>query len=241
MKKVIFITIIVMVYTLCLPLNLSYANSAEPPSILIFVPNAPEDLEVTIEEGNSLLVLREIKRTDKIIEAYYEIFLSDLKTYGDYTLSFETANDSFEIKLNKPLNRYNNIYTLNLENQTLAEGKLLARSIKLITMRVTLTIIVEAAVFYILGFRRKSSWIAFLIINFITQVALNIGINNYLPNQEYIIFGLVLAETLIFLFETVVFLRFVREHKKLIVTTYVITANMLSLVVGGYLITILPI
>lgn len=241
MKKVISIVIIVAVLIFYSPFYLCFANSAEPPSVLIIVPDAPEDLEVTIDWGNTTHTLKQIRKTDKIIETYYEIFLGNLQTYGEYKLNFRNAQDSFDIELNKPLHGYNNIYTLNLDTHTLIEGKLLSRSIMLITMRIILTLLIEATVFFIFGFKNKFSWIAFFIINLLTQGALNIGINNFIPNQGYIILGLILGEILIFSFELIVFLIFVKEHRKSKTIIYVITANMLSLIVGGYIITILPI
>lgn len=240
LKTKTLVTIVVLLL-LCSTMYLCFANSAEPPSILIIAPNAPKDLEVSIEWDKSTHKLKDFRKTDKIIETYYEIFLGNLTTYGDYILTFETESDSFDIQLNKPLHGYNNIYTLDLGSRTLTEGKLLSRSIFLISMRVSLTLIIEALVFYIIGFRNKKSWIAFLILNLLTQGALNIGINNFSPTQGYILIGLIFGEILIFIFEIAVFLIFVKEHNKLRTIIYVLTANMLSLIAGGYIITILPI
>ncbi|MDF2677131.1 MAG: hypothetical protein K0Q97_1448, partial [Bacillota bacterium] len=44
-----------------------------------------------------------------------------------------------------------------------------------------------------------------------------------------------------FAFEIVSFLIFVKEHKKIRTILYVISANTFSLIVGGFIITILPI
>lgn len=47
--------------------SVCYGNSAEPPSILIIVPNAPEDLEISIGSGNTNM---KANMRDKIIEKY---------------------------------------------------------------------------------------------------------------------------------------------------------------------------
>jgi hypothetical protein len=51
---------------------------------------------------------------------------------------------------------------------------------------------------------------------------------------------MIAAEILIFIIEMAVFLIFVREHHRWRTAGYVFTANPLSLVLGGFLITLLP-
>jgi hypothetical protein len=101
-------------------------NSAEPPSILIIVSNAPDDLEISIGEDNTNI---KANKTNKIIERYYTFYSEDLRMAKDYTINISTGESNFEILLEEPLKTYNNIFTLNLDNQTLAPGKLISRSI----------------------------------------------------------------------------------------------------------------
>jgi len=231
----IFITLalIFLTYT-----SICYANSAEPPSILIIVYNAPDDLEISIGSGNNIV---KAKRTDKSFESYYTFYSMDMKIAGDYNIKVTTGNSHFEISLDEPLKFYNNIYTLDLKNQTLTPGKSLLRSIALVSSRVILTLLIEGFIFYLFGYRQKRSWIVFLIINLITQGILNIWINGVSPLQSYIIIGLISMEILIFIVEAFAYLIAVKERKALITFLYVITANFLSLLVGGYLITKLPV
>jgi len=212
-------------------------NSAEPPSILIIVPNAPEDLEISISAEDASI---KANVTDKVIEKYYTFYSRDLKTTTDYTFKITTGGTSYNISIEKPLTEYNNIYTLNLKNQTLTPGKLLSRSIFLVSMRVILTLVIEAIVFCLLGFRNKRSWIAFIVINLITQGTLNIFINGSSPLHGYIIFGLLFAEIFIIIFELIAFLAAIKGDRWKIVF-HVIIANLLSLFAGGYIITVLPI
>lgn len=155
-------------------------------------------------------------------------------------MKITTGDTSYQITIEKPLKAYNNIYTLNLKNQTLTPGKLLSRSIFLVLMRLILTLIIEAIVFWIFGFRSRESWVAFLIINIITQGALNIWINGFTPLESYLILTLVFAEILVFIAQFKAFLAFVKEYR-LRTVFYVLTANLLSLMVGGYIITVLPV
>lgn len=215
-----------------------YGNSAEPPSILIIVTNAPEDLEISIKEGNTYI---KANRIDNIIENYYTFYLRDLKNIDDYCININYGNRTFGILLDKPVKSYNNIYTLDLDNRTLVPGKLLSRSILLVSIRIILTILIEAFIFWLLGFWSKESWVAFLIINLITQGALNIWLNGFAPLASYIVVNLILGEILVFAFEAIVFLIFIKEHSRVRTFIYVITANLLSLFAGGYIITVLPV
>ncbi len=230
--------IIMLLISLFVPFrSICYANAAEPPSILIIVSNPPPDLEISIKTVDTYV---KANKVDKAMERYYTFYSRHLRGVGDYVFKITTGKDSYEIAIEKPLRSYNNIYTLNLKNRTLTRGKLLSRSILLISTRLALTLIIEAIIFYLFGFRSKSHWAAFLIINVITQGILNIWINGLVPIESYLIFSLVFAEVLVFIAEIYAFLFIIKEHR-LRTVLYVITANLMSLIAGGYMITILPI
>lgn len=230
---IIFSMLMVMVTT-----ALCFGNSAEPPSILIIVPNAPDDLEISIGSDNTNI---KANKTNKIIERFYTFYSEELRMAEDYIINISTGESSFEILLEKPLKKYNNIFTLDLNNQTLTPGKSLPRSILLVSLRVILTLIIEAIVFWLFGFRNKKSWIAFLIINLVTQGALNIWLNGSVPLASYLVFSLVFAEFFVFIAEIILFWALIKEHSPGRVLLYVIAANLLSLFAGGYIITILPV
>jgi len=154
-KRLILIVALSMLIAL---VSVCYGNSAEPPSILIIVPNAPEDLEVSIGSGNTNMMAN---IRDKVIEKYYAFYSSELRIAKDYTVRVSTRESSFEIVLEKPLKKYNNIYTLNLADKTLKPGKLLSRSIILVSMRIIMTLAIEAIIFWLFGFRNKSHGLYF--------------------------------------------------------------------------------
>ncbi len=237
----IVINTAVLILVIIFSINtIGYGNAAEPPSILFIVPNAPDDMNVKLK-----LVDREYeaKVVDKIIEKYYIFYSSDMmRNKPDiYNFIVNTGNESFEIELAKPYKIFNNTYTLNLQDQTLTEGILLSRSIMLVAMRVVFTLIIEGVIFWIFGFRDKRSWIIFIIINLITQGALNIWLNSNGPIMSYIMLVLIFGEIFVFVTEIIIFIFFCNEHGRKKSVLYVITANLASLIVGGYLITVLPI
>ncbi|MDD4924549.1 MAG: hypothetical protein PHF74_06960 [Dehalococcoidales bacterium] len=236
-RKNILFCIFLLVLTAFAGTNVISANSAEPPSIIIIVPNAPQDLEISIDDI-------EANRSERAFESYFTFYSYSFQNIK-YTLTFTTDNDVFEITLDNPLKEYNNVYTLNLDKQLLTEGKLPSRDILLVTVRIALTLLLEAIVFFLFGYRQKVSWIIFLVVNLVTQGTLYICLNGLsatpLSGELYIILAMITAEILIFIIEMAVFLLFIKEHHRWRTAGYVLTANLLSLILGGYLITVLPI
>ena len=235
MKKLLIFLLPVLLVLFASP-HICYANAPAPPEIVIIVRNAPDDLRINIGPDNT-----EFHRTDKVIESYYSLYSYDLKS-TDYTLTVTSTAGTFEIELGDPPQKYNNVYSLDLENRTLVPGKSLSVSITLIALRIIVTLVIEAIVFYLFGYRKKRSWLVFLITNLLTQGALNIWLNvTTTPLESYIIFPLILGELLVFAVEMAGFLVFVKEHRRWRTALYVIVANLLSLFAGGYLITVLPV
>lgn len=215
-----------------------FANSAEPPSIVIIAANTTDDVEIGIYADNTYL---KASTREKGIEKYYIFYSGDLRTAANYNLKVKTNESVFEVPINAPIKTYNNFFTLDLKNRTLVPGKLLSRSLFLVALRLTMTIAIEGLIFYLMGYRGKRSWIAFFAINMITQGALNIWLNSFSPLAGYVIVSLIFGEFFVFILEIITFLVFLREHRWWRTLLFVILANMLSLLAGGYAISILPI
>lgn len=216
-----------------------FGNSAEPPSILIIVPNAPDDLEISIDSNGSIYEPQgEINKT---IEKYYTFYSNELTKSNDYKFIVKSNDENFEVNLDETMNNYNNIFTLNLKNHSLTKGKLVSRSIFLVLTRLILTLAIEALIFWMFRFKEKKSWCIFLVINLITQGALNLWLNGFSPLGSYMVLSLIFGEVFVFLAEIMGFLTLCKEHGRLRKVMYVLTTNIVSLIIGGYLITILPI
>jgi hypothetical protein len=211
------------------------ANSAEPPSIIIIVPNAPKDLEIRLGPQNM-----EARRTDKTIESYFTFYNYELRG-TDNTVRVTTGGKAFEATLGDSLMQYNNMFTLDLKKQTLTPGKSQSRSIALLSIRIILTLAIEGLVFYLFGYRKRNSWLIFLVVNLITQALLFNWLAQSSPFSSYIILNLVFGEALVFIVEMIAFLVFVNEQARWRTGLYVILANLVSLIAGGFLITLLPV
>jgi hypothetical protein len=219
--------------------NIVFSNSAEPPSLIIVVPSTTDALEISIDDA---LDDSRTTKISKIFETYHQFYLYDLSKKDALTIHIFIEDESFDITIEEPLNQYRNTYTLNLEKQMLEEGyNRPFLNLFLILVRILLTLLIEGFVFYVLGFRWKQSWYIFLIINLMTQGALNIWLSTFNLASGYGAFlALVLAEILILIVETITFFMGVNEKNKLILVIHVILANGLSFILGGYLITRLP-
>lgn len=157
LNKMISVNIITVLFILLFSC-VCFGNSAGPPSILIIVSNAPDNFEIGIGSGTGY---SKAKIVDKGVESYYIFYPRELSTIANHTLKIKNDDETFEIPIDKPLKSYNNVFTLDLKNKTLYPGKLLSRSILLVGLRIMLTLIIEGIIFYLMGFRRKKSWVAF--------------------------------------------------------------------------------
>jgi len=58
---------------------------------------------------------------------------------------------------------------------------------------------------------------------------------------SYLFVKLIIGEVFVFAAEIIAFPIFIKEHEKGRIAIYVITANLISLIAGGYIITLLPV
>lgn len=230
---------LMLLAVICLMPAVGYANSAQPPALVIILQNAPDDATVSLvtEEG---VVAGSKSRT--AWETYYVFYGQNIGTKGEYTLKVSGSGSEYEQKVTSEyLRGYDRVITLDFAAQTIAAGKLLSRSILLVGMRVVFTLAIESLVFFLFGFRQKRSWLVFLAMNILTQGMLNISLNDGVPLANYLMLSLILLECGVFLAETAGALLFIKEHSRLRRVTFVWVANLLSLVLGGLLIIVLPV
>lgn len=231
----IFILILILTF-LAIP-SIGFANSAEPPSIIVLVSNPPTDLEIHLDRDGQII---ESRKNEKLLETTFSFYSYHFEKNEIYQFLIVANGETIVIPIDTPLTRYNNLYTLDLKTNTITQGRVPYKNTLFIALRVVLTLFIEALIFYAFGFREKRSWIIFLVLNLITQGALNIWLNSMFPSNGYIIIALIFGEFFIFLAEMTGFLLLVQEHSKKRRAAYAFLANMISLVAGGYLLTLLP-
>jgi len=237
-KHLLLVTMLCTLTILILPAAAS-ANSAEPPSLVILVNNAPEDLSITLvsNENQPEAVVRRVAW-----EGYYVFYSRDMQADGEYTFKVATNGESFECTLGAPLQHYNNVFTLDVSNRELTPGKYPFRSVLLVSIRLLFTLLLEGIIFWLFRFRQKRSWLIFLVVNLVTQGALNIWLNSggsLMPG--YLILSLIIGEFFVFTTEMIAFPLLIKEHKKSYILLFAFIANIVSLIAGGYIISVLPV
>jgi len=210
---------------------------------VILVNNPPEDLSIVLVSGENQA---EAKPRRVAWEGYYVFYSRDLmdlkKSSAKYALKVTTNGDSFENIIDTPMQHYNNVFTLNVNKRVLTPGRYPFRQVLLVSIRVLLTLVIEGIIFYFFKFRQKRSWFIFLAMNLVTQGALNIWLNNggsVMPN--YLIFNLVIGEFFVFIAEIIALPIFINEHDEKYTIIYAFIANVVSLIAGGYIISVLPV
>ncbi|GKX29477.1 hypothetical protein SH1V18_19570 [Vallitalea longa] len=235
--KCFILVVILCSMTILISLT-TYANSAEPPSLVILINNPPADLSIVLVSSENRSEAK-VKRV--AWEGYYVFYSSDMRVNGNYKFIVTSNGESFECTFNEPIKRYNKVLTLDMSTQEFTPGEYPFRSVILVAIRLLITLLLEGIIFWLFGFRRKRSWIVFIVINLITQGALNIWLNNVCSlMSSYLIFTLIFGEFFVFLTEMIMFPILINEHKKRAII-YSLVANIVSLIAGGYLITVLPI
>lgn len=236
LKSLLAIIVLAGTFLIFPPVDKCEANAGQPPSILIIVPYAPDDLEISVvnEKMDALI-------TRKAFETYYTFYYTGLKS-TEYTLRVTTSENSFDAVFRIRLSSYNNTFVLDLDKGIFTAGMPLSRSVMLVSLRVILTLGIEALVFLGFGFKKKKSWIIFLVFNLITHGLLNIWIDGSSSTLDsYLIFPFIFWELVIIASEMVLFSIFIDEKRLMLTNLYVISANILSLFIGGFLITVLPV
>jgi len=237
-KRLLLVMVLCTLMISILPTT-ALANSAEPPSLVILINNPPDDLSIVLvsNENQPEAIVRRVAW-----EGYYVFYSRDMQVGSKYTLKVITNGESFECMIDKPLQHYNNVFTLDVANRELTSGKYPFRSVILVSIRLLLTLLIDGIIFWLFWFRQKRSWLVFLAINLVTQGALNIWLNSggsVMPS--YLILSLMIGEFFVFVTEMITFPIFIKEHKKSRILIYAFIANFISLIAGGYIISVLPV
>ncbi len=243
-RKICFLCLVVCVL-LSVMSPMAHANSSAPPRLTVIVGFPPDDLQLSLrfEEGDESATVQ-LHKIQTAWETQYRFTIAMLHTnmsLQNATLVAVSRSKSFECPLPaSALSKYDNVVSLDFTRQTVTDGQTLGRGVSLVSIRVLLTLLLEGALFFLLGYRSKRSWIAFLIINLITQGALNVVLNLSFAGA-YRMFILIPLEILVLIIELIAFAAIIKEHRRLKTIAYVVVANLLSLGLGCLLISYLPV
>lgn len=235
-KRILILWIIALL--LAMP-GLALANAAEPPGLTVIVNNPPDDLTLTMtfSSGDSAALVPEHRFWEGQYRFFYHTIPNSRNMKGA-VITAEWEGQRAEFPIPDEYFGYDEQVTLDLESATLTQGQKPLRAPLLTAMRILLTLIIEGALLYAFGYRTRRSVKLFLLINIITQTLLNlvfIGADGYWQ----ILF--VIIEIGIFVVESLAYKDFMDEHGKKRAVLYGITANLASLLLGGWMISSLPV
>lgn len=241
LRKHVLIVLCAVTLLIVLPGTAS-ANSAAPPSLIIIVNAAPDDLTIEADVDNK----RETA-VKKVVawETHYAFYYYTGSTPS--ALYVSTGNETHTVYFDDThtFKHYTNTFILDASTRTLSETTLPFRTAMLIVLRVVLTLLIEGAIFFAFGFREKLSWLLFAIVNLITQGLLNWVLTGSFDNvfgaAMYKIFALIILEVFVLAVEIPAITVLIREHKAGRRALFALTANIASFIAGGFLITLLPI
>ena len=250
MKKRIFSFFLAVLLIAAFPVSV-FGNSAEPAFFTVIVENPPAGLDVLIDiEGTEFESDIEIK----FPERYYRFFESDL--YTDFGKVYDTKKAVLIVRNGETELRfglaeffgedYGVTAVLDLEKETLEEAQSSFRTIKLVALRVGLTLLLEGIIFFLFRMRKAKSWIVFIITNLITQIFLNVQLSLQGGFGYGATLLLIMLEVLILLVEGIAFGFLVPEFrekfgKQGFAVLYSTAANIASWILGGFLISNLPV
>ena len=103
-------------------------------------------------------------------------------------------------------------------------------------MRAISAILIEGLLLFVFGYRRRSSWIAFVVITVITQSLLYAYLD-YSTTEIMMFFIMIMFEFLVFIAEIIAYILVLKEHRERRATIYALTANIASFLLGGLLMT----
>jgi hypothetical protein len=222
--------------------SVAWANAAAPPSMVIIVYGCPDDLELTLV-GEYMGETR-TEHGDLSKTLLYESFFRFIDRFDDASLTVTTGGQSFSIDIPaQELDHYYPLFTLDLDTHTLIPDERIGFTILATVLRLVLTLALEGLLFFfVFRYREKRSWLLFLAINVITQLGLDVMLlTPRLIMSSYPLIEFFLAEVAICLIECLVLVVLVKEHSKKRTAAFVFCANLLSLVVGGYFLSLLPV
>lgn len=236
---ILFILLVMLVTTFTgVTSDITFANSAEPPALIIVVPGATDDLTVYIEGTSGFL---EGRKVHYFTETQFMFYKNEIPSTDTHKITVKSKDQQFELSIEEGMNRYRSVYTIDTYRQTIIKGTTTGREAILVGARVGLTLIIEGAIFWLFWFRKRRSWLMFLLINLFTQGILNLWLGLQPMAQTYLILGLVFAEVFVLISELILFNLLIKEHTVARRNIYVALANFASLILGGNLIAWLPI
>ncbi len=220
--------------------GIALANSAEPPGLTVIVHNPPEGLKLSLQldTRDTVPLVAERRFWEGQYRFYYHDFPGGKDNIKNAALTVAYPGAVIYLPVPEEYFGYNKQITLDLKTNEIIQGQNPLRAPLLTAMRVLLTLIIEGVLLFVFGYRARRSILLFLILNIITQTSLNIL---FIGARGYWFLLYVLVEVLIFIVEILIYRSRLTEHSKKRAVLYGLAANAASLILGGWMISCLPV
>ncbi len=217
------------------------------PGVTVIVGFPPGDLELSlrVQEGDAFTTVQPRKGQIAWETRYRFTYDRDPRAQPpveNAALVVSSGGKTFECPLSDLMRiiHSNDIYFLDVSRQTVTRGQSVGRAVSLASMRVLLTLLLEGLLFFAFRYWKKRSWIAFAIINLITQGALNVVMSLHFTNPYLFLFLIPMSVPLLII-ELIAFVVIVNEHRRRRTIAYVVAANLLSLLLMLVVLIYLPV
>lgn len=237
-KKFTVFALVFLLIAFLAPIR-TYANSAEPPYMVIWSVNAPADTElvITFRDGSTDTVEKHLRLWEKCY------FFYEGEVYED-SVTVKSSKKSFELELPDAASggSFSRVRTLDFEAETLTENVSPLRAPLYMLLRVMFTLILECGFYYLIGYREKRSYIAFITVNLITQTFVNLVINGGSLDifYSYTLLIYIGMEALVFITEMTALPITVKEKKAGWTLLWTFAANNISMFIGGVALLFVP-
>ena len=149
------------------PLMFMLSSCTPPPeSLTVIAIMPPRDFDVVLIANNQMEIRRTGRRLGWEVHHRFEnCWCCDGMNARTLALRVTSRGEIFDINIDaEMLNRHHSVIMLNHRDRTITSGIPQTRSTLLISLRIILITAVMAVIFYLFGYRKIRSWIAFTII-----------------------------------------------------------------------------
>lgn len=152
----------------------------------------------------------------------------------DFKLIIVTPDDKLIVSQELHRSSLKTVLTYDYEMKTVVIEKPITAYIKQFFGTCTATLFIEGILLLVFGFSLKRNWIAFLLINLLTQLALTFTIGVLFQTEGLLTASIVFypVEFIIIIVESILFAMLLKEHRRLRRVSYAIMANVLSATIG---------
>jgi hypothetical protein len=237
------------------------SNNYQPPAIAVVAHGFPRDLEIQVEvQKGGERVLADTVRTQRVWELSFRLYRKDVFRSGAFrgndrdfagaALLCRSGGEEHRVPIPQECltpGGSRDVMTLDCESWTLRPGLPAWRGAASFAERLLVILAAKALLFLLMNYRRLRSWLGFLGANLLTQVPLNLSLNNMIwvdnDTWHYRVFvgSLLLRLFPILVAEILLLSLSVQEHDRDRTAIYSVTANALGIVTLIAALTLLPV